>query len=219
MRPLTKLGKPQVLVTNERRWTDEYVAATTSAERKKREKWGHPDIRATLTAETVGKCAYCESTIGHVSYPNVEHIIPKAKRADLAHEWNNLTSACEKCNGAKSDYYDESLAVLSPYEDSVEQRLIFYGDFVDWVEDDDRGEVTVKQLRLNRIDLVHERVKRLAEIREMYERWRTTPEGAKRTVLAAAIRIEAREGDFTRAVTAYLSFKHFPTDPASSGAA
>ncbi|QWZ09104.1 HNH endonuclease [Nocardioides panacis] len=220
MKALSKQPEPQALVTHGPTWTADYVAASglSAREKKKFEHWGHPEIREALTQETNGRCAYCEAHIGHVAYPHVEHILPKALRADLAHDWHNLTSACEVCNKAKSDYWDPTHAVLNPYTDNVESRVIFWGDLVDWVAGDEQAEVTIKKLKLNRFDLADRRRARLLEVREMLERWATS-QGAKRTVLAESIRLDAADGDFTRAVTAFLSSQGFPLSDADEDAA
>jgi len=154
VRTLSKEPEPQILLTHGAQWTQEYLAASgmAAAEKKKVEKWGHKQIRETLATETSGRCAYCESRIGHVSYPHVEHIIPKSRRAELAHVWWNLTTACEVCNIAKADYWDATLAILNPYVDEVESRLVFWGDIVDWVVGDEQAELTIKKLKLNRFD-------------------------------------------------------------------
>lgn len=208
MKPLTKHPEPAVLVTNGAEWTSSYVAAAPH-NRKRLERWGHEEIRATLSDETYGKCAYCESTVGHVSYPNVEHILPKSKFPELAHIWSNLTSACTKCNNSKSDYHEPDLAVFNPYTDDVEGRLVYWGDFVDWPFGDDRAEVTVRKLDLNRLDLRNERIDRIASVREMLQRWHDAV-GSKRELLAEAIRLDAEQGTFSRAVRAYLISRGFP---------
>lgn len=220
MKALSKRPEPQSLVTHGAKWTADYVAASglSAKEKKKFEHWGRIEIREVLAQETSGRCAYCEALIGHVAYPHVEHIVPKALRADLAHEWNNLTSACEVCNKAKSDYWDQDLAVLNPYSDDVESRIVFWGDLVDWIAGDERAEVTIKKLKLNRFDLADRRRARLLEVREMVERWATS-QGAKRTVLAESIRLDAADGDFTRAVTAFLCSQGFPLSAIDEDAA
>ena len=91
MRRLTKTPKPLVLVANEEAWTVAYVAAVGTSNEKKCEKWRHPAIKQALHAETSGKCAYCEALMGDVTFPHVEHLIPKALRPELAHTWRNLT--------------------------------------------------------------------------------------------------------------------------------
>jgi uncharacterized protein (TIGR02646 family) len=67
------------------------------------------EVRAKLEEMFRGKCAYCESTIGHISSTDVEHWRPKGSiRTDdgqivdgywwLAAEWTNLFPACPHCN-------------------------------------------------------------------------------------------------------------------------
>lgn len=73
-------------------------------------RYGHQEIRDELNDIYYGKCAFCESLIGHVSTPHVEHFRPKAKITGLnengyywlGYEWSNLLLACPSCNGAKS---------------------------------------------------------------------------------------------------------------------
>jgi uncharacterized protein (TIGR02646 family) len=216
VRRLLKSEKPEVLAENEDDWTRYYISAASPAERKKHERWGHAHIRAALTEETDGKCAYCEASIGHVSYPHVEHMIPKSRRPDLAHRWHNLTSACEACNKAKSDYFDENIPIFNPYVDDVEGRLRFWGDYVDWATGDSQSEITIKRLRLNRQSLVKARVKRLVAIREVVERW-SLADGALRAVLEDSIRLDAEQGEYTQTVSAYLQFVGFPLESAEAG--
>ena len=64
-------------------------------------------LKAYLLQETHEKCAYCESKITHVDYGDIEHIVPKSVRPDLAVDLGNLTVACGVCNTNKSDYYNE----------------------------------------------------------------------------------------------------------------
>src|SRR5690554_3471582 len=158
MRQLSKQPKPRVLVANEEVWTSDYVGAPES-ERTRYERWRHAEIKAGLQVETGGRCAYCESNIEDVSYPHVEHIRPKSRFPELAHHWSNLTSACAQCNTAKGDYFDEEWPVLNPYEDCVSDHIRFLGDFIDWKLGETRGELTVKKLGLNRLELVRARLK------------------------------------------------------------
>ncbi|MGW4328654.1 HNH endonuclease [Nocardia sp. NPDC004573] len=209
MRRLTKRDKPEVLADNEEQWTTEYVAARHSGVEKKHEKWRHPEIRDALSEETDRKCAYCESFVADVAYPHVEHIIPKAIHPELAHRWANLTWACPVCNSNKGDFYHATNGILNPYEDDIDEHLRFHGDFASSRLGAQRGDVTVTQLKLNRIDLVHARVRRLMHIKEMLERWHIADD-PMRGVLESAIRLDAAEGEFTATVEAYLEREDFP---------
>src|SRR6266536_5200929 len=66
-------------------------------------------VREALERMFHGKCAYCESFIGHISPTDVEHWRPKGSiRTEdgilmdgywwLAAEWTNLFPACPHCN-------------------------------------------------------------------------------------------------------------------------
>jgi 5-methylcytosine-specific restriction endonuclease McrA len=209
VRVLTKLDKPQVLRDNETRWTARYVAATGAGDPKPHEKWGHSEIKRVLRDEVKGKCAYCEGYVDDISYPHVEHIVPKTVKPELAHRWENLTSACGRCNIAKGDFYDAADGLLNPYEDPLDAHLVFLGSLISWDLGSVRGELTVRRLRLNRLDLANARANRLDEIREVLERWHDASDPL-RGVLADGLRLDAREGEFSRSVLAYLSFFEFP---------
>lgn len=209
MRRLIKGPKPHILVVNEAIWTADYVAAVPRGEAKKYERWGHREVKVALNDETSGKCAYCEALMGDVTYPHVEHMIPKALRPELAHSWENLTWACPQCNVRKGDFYQEAEGLLNPYDDELADHLTFHGDFVEWVLGGTRGEITVRRLDLNRMDLVDSRRRRLAAVRELLNRWHTA-NGATRELLADAIRLDVAEGEFTGSVTAYVLHHGFP---------
>jgi len=63
MRSLVKLQEPVVLEQNAKEWLQQYLNNRDSNYRKT--KYRHEDIKDTLRRETVNKCAYCESKIGH----------------------------------------------------------------------------------------------------------------------------------------------------------
>lgn len=215
MRKLNKSAKPSVLATNEELWTQAYVKSPAE-DRPKHERWRHPDIKDGLHAETSGKCAYCEGVVGDVSYPHVEHIVPKVAHPELAHRWHNLTWACEVCNGNKREYYDKDYPVLNPYVDDIHDHIMFHGGFISQHFGAERGEITIKKLKLNRPDLVYARAERLGKIREMVERWYEASEPRKE-VLAEALRLDALEGEFSSSVLQYLNVMGFPTGLGVSG--
>jgi uncharacterized protein (TIGR02646 family) len=208
MRPLTKVAKPQVLVSNEDTWTAAYAEALPE-ERPRHERWRHAEIKAALREELGGKCAYCEALVEDVSFPHVEHIIPKSIRPDLAHRWHNLTSACGRCNIAKGDFFHADRGLLNPYEDDVDAHLMFLGELIHPALGSARGTLTIKKLGLDRLDLVNSRGTRLTAIRDALEAWHAAEEPLK-SVLEEGLRLDAQEGEFTRSVTAYLRSFEFP---------
>jgi HNH endonuclease len=209
VKPLVKGTKPPVLVRHEDLWKTMYVAAVKAGDPRLHERWRHREIKGALREETQVKCAYCEAFLADVSYPHVEHIIPKSVRPDLAHQWENLTAACGPCNGYKDNFYDLSAGLLDPYRDHLETHLEFHGDYIDWVLGSARGEITVAKLRLNRFDLVQSRLMRIGAVRSMLERWHEAT-GVRKEVLAEGIRLDCSLGEFTAAVRAFLSSKQFP---------
>jgi len=179
VRRLKKGDKPDVLVLNETTWTVEFIAAQASGAERLPARWRHPEILAALNNETHTKCAYCEAIIADVSYPHVEHIYPKSKRADLVVHWENLTLACGVCNNGKLDYYEPAAPLLHPYEDDPEAALEFRGPAVYARLGDEVGARSVARLRLMRTPLVLERMKRLEALHGLLEDWLASSEPDK----------------------------------------
>lgn len=80
--------------------------------------YGHEEVKQALIKAQDGKCCFCESKIGHISYGDVEHFRPKAgwvQNAEnlnkpgyywLAYEWDNLLLSCQLCNQRhKKNYF------------------------------------------------------------------------------------------------------------------
>ncbi|QGG41047.1 HNH endonuclease [Aeromicrobium yanjiei] len=222
MRALEKTVKPKVLVDHEDAWRDRYVAAAATGdneEKKRAERWRHEQIREALRLETARKCAYCESSLGSVSFAHVEHIVPKSLHPELAHEWVNLTLACEICNVGKDKYWSAENPVLNPYIDDISASLTFLGDFVGAPLGDVRGSVTINLCGLNRLDLIRDRTNRLIAVKGMLDQWHSAT-GVQKDALAYAIRLDAASGEFTASVYQLLRTFHFPVkepvaDPSS----
>ncbi|WP_373425957.1 HNH endonuclease [Clavibacter sp. B3I6] len=214
MRRLRKLDPPRVLVDFGAEWTQNYINASAET-RRSQEKWRHREIKIRLREETDAKCAYCEGYVEDVSYPHVEHIVPKNYAPALAHEWDNLTSACEQCNTRKGSYFVESLSLLNPYDDEINVRLAPAGAWMDWTKGDSRAELTVMKLGLNRIDLVTSRARRLDHVRALIERWHSS-EAPVRAILADVIQEDALSGEFRETVMAMLASHGFPIQSVES---
>ncbi len=204
MKKLVKASTPSVLVSNGAKWTDDYVQAVRSGDKKRKsnaEKWRHPGIKTALSEETKKKCAYCESEIDHVAWPHVEHITPKNRAPELAHDWSNLTNACEKCNVAKDDYYDDSgdFALINPYVDDPKSHIVFYGPLALAPPTSKRGPFTIKHLKLNRSDLFLRRAERLEHLAQAILDWQTTENAAARGALHKYIEDMIEEGEYSSA--------------------
>jgi uncharacterized protein (TIGR02646 family) len=217
VKALVKLQEPSILLERGDEWTEAYVSAIEEGRRDPPERWRHPGIKKTLSEELQGRCAYCESYLEDVSYPHVEHIVPKSLQPELSHHWPNLTSACARCNVAKGDFYHPTDGLLDPYRDDIDGHLVFLGGLVSWLPGSVKGELTIKQLGLNRTELSVARNRRLEDVREMLERWHGAGEPL-RTAIADAIRLDVQLGEFSCSVTALLSSFSFPLDDDSSSA-
>lgn len=212
MRRLTKLPKPDILIKKGTAWTSEYVAAHARGEAKKAERWADSGIRSVLKDETGSKCAYCDSRIGHVSYPHVEHMVPKSVRPELAHEWDNLTVACAVCNVEKGDYFSPTCPLLNPYSDDPREHVIHYGPFIGVLDPFGRGRVFVNELKLNRDELVLARTRRLEAIGDLLALWRMAP-GEAKSALEKGLREDALNGEYSMMIVDYLVAQGFPLLP------
>lgn len=145
---LNKTNKPDVLVKHAQEWTTEYCEVLTNDIKSSKElatKYNNPNIKDALVEETNGKCAYCESKLRHITYGDIEHILPKNKDAkpELYVEWTNLKLACELCNrSGKGTYYDEELPLINPYIDSPTDFFIFLGPIASPNLFEDRAMIT-----------------------------------------------------------------------------
>lgn len=119
----------------------------------------------TLLEETKEKCAYCESVITGIDYGDIEHIEPKKKVPEKTFEWTNLTISCGKCNQNKGQYYNESLSLINPYTDNPEEEIIFLGPYPS--PRSDRALLTVKKLKLDRVELFERRTEYIKKIQPL----------------------------------------------------
>lgn len=71
------------------------------------------EVRAALARLTQEHCAYCDGgwPLGAASRETVDHFLPKSNRRFTreAFAWANLYLACDACQQAKRDTYDELL--------------------------------------------------------------------------------------------------------------
>ena len=126
-----------------------------------------PVNKQALRESTSGKCMYCESKIGHNSYPHVEHIKPKKKFPELEFSWNNLGFSCPVCNTNKGEKYNEDIPFINPYNDEPEDYFVFLGFFVFPKQGSERGGNTINELGLNRPNLVDGRKDKIKKIKEL----------------------------------------------------
>lgn len=219
---IKKLPKPQVLVENETKWTQEYLTEIDVGNKPNKEistRYNHPEIKQQLEKETYGKCAYCESKLKHISYGDIEHILPKNKEArpDLYVDWNNLTLACEQCNrSGKHSYYDENLPLINPYNDHVESHYNDIGECIYPVLNDERAEVTLITLNLNRPDLLERRQERIRQIEVLLKSWANHKNQIIKKELEHQLCLECEaDKEYSSTVKAFLLARGFPIQSSS----
>lgn len=214
---LTKIEKPQVLVENAELWTEEYIGYINGGmeiPHNVKYRYKHDDIKNSLEKETFGKCAYCESKLKHITFGDIEHILPKKPEArpDLYVEWNNLTLSCEVCNRTnKKDYYDSNLPLINPYEDDPEEEFLFLGPMLAAKNGNLRAFMTNSVLELNRVALLTMRYERLASVEKLLICWENNTDSVMKEVLANELRKEYMpDKEYSAFVKHFLMSKGFP---------
>lgn len=144
---LEKSPKPEYLVVNETRLTEEFNA------NKEKSVWSHTKIKETLLDDGYSKCAYCESKVGvGSSYMEVEHFLPKEHYPDLVVSWENLLPSCKKCNGmgCKGSQVNKSgKEILNPFEDNPADYLIYRNNRFRAKNKSSLGKRTINVFKLN----------------------------------------------------------------------
>lgn len=145
----------------------------------------HPDNKNALRAAGFEKCMYCESKISHTYYGDIEHIKPKSKFPELEFKWENLGFVCAICNGIKKDKFDDKTPLINPYEENPEDHVIVIGSFVKQKQGSERGELTIREIDLNRVPLIERRKERIDQIEKTINAcFRTENESLKNNALA-----------------------------------
>ena len=169
---LDKIVEPDILAQKAEQWTAAVMSKIENEEevtQTERRRYSHPDIKKTLMQETNGKCAYCESKFRHVTYGDVEHVVPKSSDPAKWFSWQNLTLACDVCNTKKSDTHVDGESFIDPYDVDPEQHFWQMGSMVFAKPGCDAAALTEKLLDLNRSDLVERRSERLHNLMRMLD--------------------------------------------------
>ena len=169
---LEKGDEPEILSRRAGAWTERVMSKiTTGATLTKSEKsrYNHVEIKGALLAETHEKCAYCESKFRHVTFGDVEHVVPKVDEPSMWFSWPNLTMACDVCNTNKGQTPVDERTFIDPYEVDPEDHFWQLGALIWARPGSDAATLTERLLGLNRADLVERRGERLARLRGMLE--------------------------------------------------
>jgi hypothetical protein len=126
----------------------------------------HPDNKEALKTNSHDKCMYCESKISHIDHAHIEHIKPKDQFPELEFDWNNLGYACPKCNNQKHNKYHEDTPFINPYDEDPQNHIAAGLAMLFPRQGSERGELTIKEIGLNRPELLEKRGERIIEVQQ-----------------------------------------------------
>ena len=169
-------------------------------------RYDDPVNKDALRKSISGKCMYCESKIEHVSYSHIEHIRPKKKFPELEFVWENLGFSCQVCNGKKGDKYDEATPFINPYDENPEDHIVFLGYLSYPKQGSERGEYTIREIELNRADLVESRKNKFDGIEKMIKStYRTSNTSLRNQAITELKKEVGNEKEFSAMVKSVLS--------------
>jgi hypothetical protein len=170
-------------------------------------------VKAALREESCGKCGYCESRILDAQFGDVEHIYPKAIRADLRLEYENLVLSCSRCNNIKNVRYDTNEHHVDPYIVDPSHHLLASGPLIlRRPGENGLGRATEYVFDLNRSDLFESRRDRLLAIEALAEIYATARPGLQKKLAREVLEEQAgQRGEYSMTVRTYLRLA-FPED-------
>jgi hypothetical protein len=164
-----------------------------------------PVNKEALRQSTAGKCMYCESKIEHISPAHIEHIMPKKKFPELEFAWDNLGFCCPMCNTNKGDKYDETTPFINPYNENPEDHIVFLWYYLYTRKGSERGEYTIKELGLNRGNLIEDRKDRIDKLIIMINAaYRTSNESLRLQAIAEIKREADKDKEYSSMVKTVL---------------
>ena len=169
---LEKTNEPDILARRGPQWTKAVVDKIDKGERPtdtERSRYNLPEIKRALVEETHGKCAYCESKVRHVSYGDIEHVVPKSADPLKWFSWPNLTLACDVCNTNKADTPVERESFIDPYAVDPEEHYWQLGPTMHPKPGCDAAALTERLLDLNRTELIERRTERQAALMRLLD--------------------------------------------------
>lgn len=194
---INKKPEPVILRVNKVNWTNELLGFINRNEKVPStvsNRYNQDEVKQLLRTEVNNKCMYCESSVAHVSYEHIEHIKPKAKTKfpALTFEWSNLGLACPVCNMNKGDEYDVNMPFINPYLDDPSDFIFALGHFIYHRPANPRGELTKRQFKLNRPELLERRHERLESIVRLIDKYHSETNQTLKKAIKSEIEIEVQ---------------------------
>ncbi|MEP3122442.1 MULTISPECIES: HNH endonuclease [Alphaproteobacteria] len=169
---LIKGDPPERLVKHAARWTKSVLDKLSKGEKLTSSdvgRYNHAEIKGALLSETHSKCAYCESKVRHVTYGDIEHVVPKSDDPSRMFAWDNLTIACDVCNTNKKNAPVQDDTFVDPYRVDPEFAFWPQGPLVFALPGRDDALRTERLLKLNRGELVERRTERLKYLNSLLQ--------------------------------------------------
>lgn len=175
---INKNVEPQILQTNATNWRAELLqhlkdngGIYSKIPESIKNRYQHPEIKSSLVEESYGKCSYCESKLKHISWGEIEHILPKALSPENSFVWNNLLLACSVCNNAKRSYFSPTEPLINPVTSDPAADIVFIGHLIWHSLNSATGQLTIGQIDLNRTELIQRRQERLEALSALIDKW------------------------------------------------
>lgn len=153
----------------------------------------HPENKDALRSASSDKCMYCESKVSAVYFGDVEHIHPKRLFPELEFDWENHGFVCARCNNAKRDQWHHDTPYINPYDEDPGDHLAAVGALILHRGGSERGEVTCRDVDLNRSDLVEARQARIDALHTLIDKVNRTKDEELRKTLSKELEQEAGE--------------------------
>lgn len=206
MRNVKRTDEPKSLRSYSKRWTRElldkiraYNESGEAVPASYYDKYNRPDVKQALEKMYDGLCCYCESPVGVVDYPHIEHRKPKRRFPKYTYRWSNLHLACQKCNTAKGDKFDTNQPILDAVEDVPVANHIDYefrGPIDVWRKPiTHRGKTTIEHTDINRPPLRTTRASLLLDVLEIIRRVNDDP-GSPAVIMVISQLKEMTTGEY-----------------------
>lgn len=205
---LNKQPKPEILKEKGNQWTQDlmsYVHSDKNIPENIGGRYRHDQIKTAVKLETSEKCAYCECKVTHQYPGDVEHIIPKSAYRRLTFIWGNLSFVCYWCNNHKRDFIDKSCKLLNPYRDQIDLHLQAFGPLIMHINQSKRGELTWREIKLNRKELIDRRTEELEDLQNLIDKYEAeSSSGLKELLRQELISCTEGEAEFSFVKKQYL---------------
>ena len=188
MRNVERPKRPPSLTKNAARWRRSLLGKLWEYQRRDKKvpdiyfnKYKKKDIKNVLNRMYNGLCCYCESRVGIVDYPHIEHRKPKSTFPSDTFNWENLHLSCTKCNGAKGDKYDKNQPILDAVTDlPIANHLSYECHWI--IPETKRGKTTTEHTQLNRGELLNARMQVLSETIKLLDKMYNDPQSPSNIV-------------------------------------